>query len=195
MKLIDRTREIMGFLESVGADPFAKREIDRIDKVIFHRSGRIRSEWKIDGFDSLPLAHFYWTNVRNKWVRRMPYHIVVLPSGTAQACVPLSLVTSHAGVHNTKSVAVGVLGDFRYHKPTSEQLGACGEILAALMTLRQDVTANGHTELPGSSSDPRKVCPGKYFSLDYVIQMAQRINRTLSYRRLIRSGFVLGGNQ
>ena len=72
----------------------------------------------------------------------------------------------HARKWNSSSVSVACIGDFTKHAPTNEQECALIDLLTALAGY--GLTIHGHTELPGSSSDPKKQCPGPHLDLNAV---------------------------
>ena len=92
---------------------------------------------------------------------RVPYHFLILRSGSVDQLLPLDVRGSHAKGYNNASIAVCYVGE---SGPTKAQLVALEKVCAGLVMWTKLVAGagariTGHTLLPGASVDPLKVCP------------------------------------
>lgn len=100
-----------------------------------------------------------------------PYTFIIGENGAVWQCLPLDDAGSHARRWNSVAVGVALIGDFRKEQPTDAQEKALGGLLVVLcMALALDplTQIKGHSELPGGSSSPSKVCPGHFLDLDRI---------------------------
>jgi len=105
---------------------------------------------------------------------RMGYHFVIRDDGEVEQALQLDKVAVHAGRYNGESVGIVVVGDFRFNPPTGPQMDALVELCVSLcreLHIAPQSGIFGHTELPGASSDPYKVCPGKLLRINYLINV------------------------
>jgi hypothetical protein len=129
----------------------------------------------VDGAVSLAAACSTHPELRAA-LGRAAYHLVITPAGEVEQTTPLRYATPHAVSWNPVSVAVVLLKD-EHVAATPAQVAALVEVCAVLC-LAYEVPAAlvtgtcpqchevhhiaglaGHTELPHSTRDPRKVCP------------------------------------
>ena len=109
----------------------------------------------------------------------MPYTFIIRTDGSIDQCLGLKDIGPHAKRWNTQSVSIAVIGDFTRHSPTDEQWLSLIELCIELNSY--GLTIHGHTELPGSSSDPAKQCPGPLLDLD---QLRAEVAFRVEERRL-----------
>jgi hypothetical protein len=102
---------------------------------------------------------------------RDPYSLLVLADGSIDQLVEIGQVSPHAANANRYALGVAVAGDFRTHAPTEAQWSTC-VALAALFGA-WDLESIGHTELPDSTADKDKVCPGSKFSVSELRSVAR----------------------
>lgn len=109
-----------------------------------------------------------------------PYHFLVCQGGTIDQLLPITKRGAHAIGYNAMSVAVAVVGDFRHKTPAPAQEQAIVELCAALVPVKRNgLLIVGHTDVPGSSADENKVCPGAYLSTpDLVRKVRDRLQET-----------------
>lgn len=147
--------------------PQDQRQVDDINHLIIHRVGG--PEWP-DTIEALLASDRLleaWAKVTGG-DRCSPYPFLCEPSGRIAAVHHITRVGKHAGAWNKNGLALGVIGDFRLHDPTSEAWEAClrwakwGCDLLALPS----TAVKGHTELPNSTKHPRKQCPGRRFNMN-----------------------------
>lgn len=96
----------------------------------------------------------------------MPYPLILRRDGAWEQALRLYDYAPHARRWSRKAIGLGVVGDFRKHWPTVEQEIGLYEMLQPLRDLfggPEKIVA--HEELPGSSSDPDKACPGPLLSV------------------------------
>lgn len=99
------------------------------------------------------------------WQRTQPgltrgcYHLLIKPGGEVEQMLPLSQRGAHSVGYNSRSIAVAIVGDFRDHVPETAQFASLIKVGEALMPLCREMVA--HSDLPGGSRDPKKVCPGR----------------------------------
>lgn len=93
----------------------------------------------------------------------MPYPFVGRTDGTIDQCAEVGDGTQHAAAWNARALGVAWVGDFRHTYMTPEQRAAC--IPFSALWMAWGARMHGHTELPGSSTNPDKQCPGQRFLL------------------------------
>lgn len=96
------------------------RTLVGLDTIMFHRI-------KVGDGTAQGVIDFF-TAEGVKWIGTtdMPYTFIVPADGdTVYQCVDLMTRTPHAAPWNTRSVGIGVFGDFRVDKPTAFQHDAC----------------------------------------------------------------------
>jgi hypothetical protein len=126
---------------------------------------------------------------------RVPYHFLIDRFGAVEQMVPLGARGTHAKGYNYASVAVAYLGE----QPTPEQLAALVAICSLLVPLNSGLDLVGHTQLPGASADPHKVCPSPHLDLAWLRQAAETaapsgwrlLNRPHVEELLVGAGVVL----
>lgn len=100
-----------------------------------------------------------------------PYHLLVCTDGSVDQLVELGDTAIHARRWNAEAIGVAVAGDFRRRPLTAPQRDTC--VTLAALFHAWGLLQKGHTELgAGATSDPDKVCPGAYFSMDWLRQAA-----------------------
>jgi N-acetyl-anhydromuramyl-L-alanine amidase AmpD len=118
-----------------------------------------------------------------KWTGgRFPYHFFIAKDGVVSQCAPLSIKTPGAlSAANRISIQITVDGDFRKSKPSAEQWESLIQLCAMLRQWKPTLKLEGHTEAPGRSSDPKKVCPGDKLSMPAlrlaVLDATERANK------------------
>lgn len=95
-----------------------------------------------------------------------PYHVLVRADGRVEQLLPLLVCGAHAVAHNWRSWGVAVAGNYDEVELPDRLWRVVVQTCATLALLTRSV--NGHTELPGASSDPNKRCPGQYINMDWV---------------------------
>ena len=143
------------------------REISKIDKVVVHKVGDSLGETGPEISRSFKDTSKYAAGSYTGG--QMPYTFIIRKDGTSP----------HAKRWNSSSVSVACIGDFTKHAPTNEQECALIDLLTALAGY--GLTIHGHTELPGSSSDPKKQCPGPHLDLN---AMRNEVKYKLETKRL-----------
>lgn len=144
-------------------------DIDRIRYLVVHRIDLHRKG--SDNPHPIPDAELDgpWLTA---WHRTQPtigrcaYHFLIKTDGTIEQLLPLSQRGAHAIGLNGRSIAVALVGDFREITPRTEQLAALLTLGNALLPLCREMI--GHTDTPGHSKDPGKVCPGNRIALPLV---------------------------
>lgn len=122
---------------------------------------------------------------------RMPYHFLVFPDGRVAQCLPLDRAGAHAMKWNSKSIGIACLGDFRLHPMPSVQESSLIDLCSMLRLLVAGVQMIGHTDLPESSTDVLKVCPGKEINLSLLRAKTAARTIALSADLIARSGVQL----
>ena len=116
---------------------------------------------------------------------KFPYHIVIFPDGSTRLCVPLNRAAPGAMIYNDSGVQIALTGDFRFSKsPTTAALVSLESVCLLMWKLFGRLPILGHTQMPGTTDDAKKVCPGKNLDLKhlYAAVSAQFAKRdTLSY--------------
>ena len=107
---------------------------------------------------------------------QMPYHFIIDKAGVVSQCAPLSARCPGAKVFNAQGVQIAIVGDFRKHEPTPEQMPALYWLLGNLyakLNISKTVTHDSDRDAMG---DPDKICPGPYLKFDptdYRLSQAQ----------------------
>ncbi len=165
---------MLSALHLVDHSRYRKRPMDLVDRVVFHRSHLSETlEEDVEAFaDTSPRAAGSYTG------GKYPYHFKVGKLGHSVVVLPLHLSAPGAGSrYNKRSIHVAVHGDFRSHPPTDLQLKSCASLVVYLEgRLDRKLKVFGHTEMPGSSSDPDKQCPGPLFPLDLLRSMVDELS-------------------
>lgn len=91
----------------------------------------------------------------------VPYHVLVDVDGRAEQMLPLSMQGAHAVKRNAVALGIAYLGE----NPTQSQIVTMFALATVLVPINAGLEVVGHTELPGASRDPRKVCPGSKLDL------------------------------
>lgn len=107
-------------------------------------------------------------NPKMKTKGRPPYHAVVKQDAGVEQMLPLAVKGAHAVGYNWQSWGIAVVGDFTKEKPVEGQTEALLEVCRVLAVANSGLEIVGHTELPGASDDPNKVCPGEFLPLPWV---------------------------
>jgi hypothetical protein len=87
------------------------------------------------------------------------------------------------------------VGDFRKHEPTVSQWGALCDVCEDLATfIGPNAKIMGHTEFPGASADPNKVCPGPLLDMNALRDLVEDTKvywpKTLARTRCEALGYV-----
>lgn len=108
--------------------------------------------------------------------RKMPYHYVVSRDGLVTECVPWWLTSPHAKAWNPKSIGVAILQDLRHEEITQAAWRSLIELCCWLRAaVDSDLEIEGHTDLPNSTSDANKVCPGDGANLSWLREIVDII--------------------
>lgn len=141
-----------------------KRLKAEIDTLMFHRIGPKLGDSVVT--QAKDIAAFFRANPDTVDSPFMPYTFVVGPQGTCYQALPILARAPHALKWNRRAISVAVVGDFRTAQPSEEQINACVWLGRRVLDVcNKPLRIVGHTEMPDSSSDPKKVCPGRYFPL------------------------------
>ncbi len=142
-----------------------KRDVSGVKYLVVHRShlaetGEITAEW-------------FKTHDEGGTGRKIPYHIYIRKDGTIEQLVPFGRIAPGATSLNKTGIQIALCGDLRQYPPTPKQAEALGKVLQDLTSWLGKVRIVGHTEIPGTSSDPTKECPGKHLNMDGVRKLAE----------------------
>ena len=139
-----------------------ERELVKLKKVVVHKIG---ASLGATGPEIARAFRDTSKNAAGAWTGgQMPYTFIIRVDGSIDQCLSLKDTGPHAKRWNTESVSIALIGDFTKHEPTEEQWLSLIELCIELASY--GLTIHGHTELPGSSSDPAKQCPGPLLDLD-----------------------------
>ena len=135
-----------------------KRPYEKIDTIVVHRNSI--------GYDADTVADWFEENPR--WAGpRMPYHFVVKKCGDIEQALELQIRGNHALGRNRRSIGVGVIGDFREHKPTPEQLESLRYLLSALNKW------TGGARIQRHGKPWRWRCPGEHINVEQLASEAR----------------------
>jgi len=140
----------------------------QIDTIMFHRIlvGKPATDTTVENVIE------FFADEGPRWIGTtdMPYTFIVQVNGVIAQCVNLQTKTPHAGGYNRRAVGIGVVGDFRDHRPTVAQTFACVTLavtLAEMLPAPPLVTVHG--AIPKATKDKNKLlggaeeCPGEHF--------------------------------
>lgn len=168
MVIVDKTQDCVTGKEQ----PLA---YDRLTYIVIHRiSLARRAKGNLDPIpDSLLDAPALAQRFRDRDLGtggKPPYHFLVRQGGTIEQLLPLSLRGAHAVGYNNMSVGVAVVGDFRHQEPQVAQLTSLEALCAAMVPVKRNgLLIVGHTQVPGSSHDETKICPGAYLNIPALV--------------------------
>lgn len=94
-----------------------------------------------------------------------PYHVMIRRDGVAEQAIPLDTAGAHAQRYNVNTLAVAYIGE---HDCNAKQRETLEQVVTALCLHTRTFAIVGHSDLPGSSRDPAKVCPHLSFPMDAV---------------------------
>jgi N-acetyl-anhydromuramyl-L-alanine amidase AmpD len=127
--------------------------------------------------------------------RRVAYHLIIRSSGVVEQLLPLDVRGAHAIGQNYCSWGVAAVGDFDVRPMADNQRAMLVELLRFLRTLRPGAEIFGHTEVPGTSSDPEKRCPGRYLDMDLLRKDVgtpeAEVDLKASFASAISAGLIL----
>jgi len=170
--------------------------LDEIELVVWHRFGyRNPQKWRDKGYskDAEGVADLLErdTDVTGQ---KMAYHLVIGPYGAVDQALPFTYVAPHAlDRYNPTSIGIAVIGDFRYERCTDAAWTSCVDV-AYITSRRFTDKQHGHTALPGSSKDLRKVCPGQFFDMASLLgessALRDSIDENEADKEMRRLGFI-----
>lgn len=99
-----------------------------------------------------------------------PYHLIVRRNGTVEQCLPLDVAGAHAVNYNRCSIGIAYVGE---HDCTAGQYRALIRACVSLVLYTRGALIVGHSQLPGASHDPDKVCPHEKFSIANLVKDVQ----------------------
>lgn len=168
------------------------RELTKIDRVIIHKIGPSLGSTgaeiaKAFRDTSTPYSAGRYTGAE------MPYTFVIRQNNgnIIDQCLKLTDVGPHAKRWNTSGIGVALIGDFslKGEPPTNDQW--CSVIELCTVLYGYGLSIHGHTELPGSSSDPAKQCPGPLFDLDMLRSEVHFRAEEMKIQNLLNVGMVI----
>lgn len=127
-------------------------------------------------------------------IRGMSYTFVVNEHGYIEQAKPLTAITPHAKNHNTATLGIACIGDFRVKEPPQEQWQACVDLCAFISFYVNRISVNeirGHDERPNSSDDPDKHCPGRRWEMSRFRTAVSQRMRTVSMAELMIAGIAI----
>jgi N-acetyl-anhydromuramyl-L-alanine amidase AmpD len=158
LRVVNRILECMS-----GARP--PRPISRISTIMVHR---ISAEL---GENAVELAKAF--RDQSKYAAgsytggQIAYTFIVRKDGVCEQAIPLSDVGWHALRWSREAIGIGVIGDFHLSdQPTEAQWETLIKLCSALAYFIGAYTLVGHTEVPGSTKDLNKRCPGQGLSME-----------------------------
>lgn len=180
----------------VDFEKHGKRDLGGLKGLLVHRCGWVNpEEWTSRGYtmDLAGIARFYAENpvaAAAVGKGRFPYDFTINFLGEIEQAHPLSYFGKHARDFSDEYLSVGVLGDFNYLPPTNQAIRSSSELFAGLLRHKPRLDILGHTDKKGATKDEGKVCPGKFYPMDDVIDEALRINETIAGTQLMQAGVV-----
>lgn len=139
------------------------RPLYDIDTIVLHRI----SVAHVHGFDDSPMGIARFFEEHPEGIAACggspPYHFLIDAKGIIHQALRLLEVANGAKGFNRRGIQIALIGNFTKAPPSKEQLAAAEQLCAALALFSLEVM--GHTEKPGTSTDPNKDCPGRFIDL------------------------------
>jgi len=124
---------------------YDKRNLNQIEQIIVHHSG-------VTGQTVEDYARYHVSS--NGWPG-IGYHYVIEKDGTITQGNPLDNISYHVAGQNTKSIGIGLSGNFEIEQPTQIQMEALTWLIAHVREgLPQELEVYGHKDFAATS------CPG-----------------------------------
>jgi N-acetyl-anhydromuramyl-L-alanine amidase AmpD len=124
----------------------------------------------------------------------MAYTFVVTETGRIQQARPVTALTPHSKGYNRTTLGIAAIGDFRTRSPDRNQWDATAQLCAFLCIYLLHIdrkNIKGHTERPGASDDPGKVCPGSLWDMDKFRAHVENRIKTVSLAELMIRGVIV----
>jgi len=107
------------------------------------------------------------------------YHRVIQPDGTIEVGRSLKFAGAHALGRNRRSIGVALVGDFRYHEPSVQQLSGCARLYHALCTsynrrLKMEFHRPGMLSFVERGHSWGHACPGEKLSREGFLEEVGR---------------------
>lgn len=133
---------------------YATRPLSDITDVIIHHTAT-RSDLSVE---AIAKYHISEDPTRNKEpYAGIGYHIVIPPNGSINLTNMLTTISAHAGVANSYSVGIALIGNFMSSWPTEAQLVATRNAIRWIEDrVGRKLIIEGHKEAQGA----RTACPG-----------------------------------
>ena len=129
-------------------------------RIVVHRIGPALNGVTVRAAEDV--AAFYGQNPQYTG-GKPAYHAVVTADGEVEISERDTKICMHAVGYNGESLGIAVVGDFRKAKIRPHQYAAllqwCVDKCRAYGI--QPGRVSGHTDLPGATNTPGKICPGK----------------------------------
>jgi hypothetical protein len=107
---------------------------------------------------------------------RVGYSILIRTDATVEQMLPLLVRGAHAKNHNWCSWSVAVVGNYDEREMPDRIWKVAVDVLSVLAAGTYTRQVMGHTELPHSSGDPNKRCPGRFVNMDAIrAEVAKRL--------------------
>lgn len=199
--------KINDIIAQVNDDVPGLRDITKLQKVAVHRCGKdLKNDIDLGDTAADICAHFTGLNERYPEVAKatggeVPYTFMIggglgAPEfdGTIWQCLPLSETARHAKRWNQTAIGVAVIADPRVRPCTPNQMNSLIDLLSLLSLCIRQKPADcvvGHTELPGSSNDPNKECPGPLLPMDMLRKDVADSRADMALQLALMAGMVL----
>jgi hypothetical protein len=183
------------------------RDLLKLSLIVVHRCGK-DLKFGIDLGDTAPEICAHYTGKDDKYpeVAKATGHEIAYTfmvggdlgdpafDGVIWQCLSLDDVGRHAKKWNTPAIGVSVIADPRVRPCSSKQMQSLIDLLTILsMVIKGEPSSciKGHMELPGSSSDPNKLCPGPLLPMDVMREDVTAARGELGLQMALMSGLVL----
>ncbi len=127
---------------------YTDRKVSAIRKIAIHHS--LTMTGSAEAFANYHVNHNKWPGIG--------YHFVIEKDGDIIYCNSITKKSYHVGKSNRFALGICLVGDFRYQKPTDEQIKSLNKLLVALMEDLEVEPSDvlGHNEFAGYAWKP---CP------------------------------------
>jgi len=207
--------EIRNVTTDVDDGRHRQRDSGALNRIAVHRCG-VDLVWdNLIGYDAISICEAFtgrnpkWAEVAKATGGEIPYSFMIGGNlgpdefdGVIWQTLPVLEIGAHARRWNTTAIGVAMISDPRVRAVSDAQRQALIDLVSELCQAfkinpegsdRSGVWyLAGHDELPGSSSDPNKRCPGKHAPMGElrasVAMKIARANKVEALNRLVAAG-------
>jgi hypothetical protein len=159
------------FVSYVAPANLTNKKVGDVTKIVIHRCSLWHWKRPIPDGDLCAslMQEAFTTDKELGSGMAVPYHVLVRVSGLVEQMLPLASKGAHAAKHNADSIAVCVVGSLS--EAPVWQMESLARAVAILSLYAPSAAIVGHSDLPGGSADPAKLCPHPVVDLKKLNEM------------------------